>query len=162
MEQLAEVNVVPNPASGNIELNAPVIIDQTLTLKGGFVQASKQIVASVSLAASAGGSDDIALMTMTFKDGNGTAITYPMLFTWWLSDGATGIGLTGTTSSGAAGAGATGTDLNVVVAKKMTQSQCSVGGVYIASIADTAETAFVVTVQLDNGTMWTGPALVYG
>lgn len=112
----------------------------------------KGLVYTVTLAPAAGAAN-IDLTTITFKDETGTAVAYPVTFLWWLSDAATGIGLTATTASGAVAAGASGTDLVAHVAKKLTLSQSTAAGVYIASITDTAKTGFYVAVQPLNSDM---------
>lgn len=109
----------------------------------------KGLVYTVSLSTAAG-SSNVSLTTITFKDETGSAVAYPVLFNWWLSDASTGIGLTATTASGAVAVGATGTDLTAPVAKKLTLSQSSASGVYIASITDTAKTGFYIAVQTAN------------
>lgn len=127
---------------------------------GTGASATQNDPASVTIT-TIGGAANVSLNTMTFKDTQGNVLTYGYAFTWWLSDATTGIGLTATTASGAVAAGASGTDLVALVSKKMTISQCTVAGVYIASITDTAKTAFILTVQLENGSIWTGPTLIY-
>jgi hypothetical protein len=107
------------------------------------------------------GSANTATVTITFTDSFGNAITGPLLFDWWLSDAATGLGLTATAASGAVGAAGTGSDFGVYTAKKATHSQTSVAGVYVCTIVDTANTGFYVCVQVPGVTApFVGPQLI--
>ncbi len=87
----------------------------------------------------------------TLKDFEGNTVAEVRALDVWLSDAATGAGLTGTTASGAVAAGATGVDLGVITTKKAIRAQTAATGVYILSITDTAKTGFYVCAQLANG-----------
>ncbi len=109
--------------------------------------------ASISFAAAAGGAN-VCEVTITVLDAAGAAITSPACFVmeWWLSDAATGVGLTGTSASGTVAAkSGEGTDLVVHSAKKYTKvfTKASVG-TYVLEITDTSKTAFYVCAQIDG------------
>lgn len=91
---------------------------------------------------------NICLVTCQLIDNEGFAVAVAAEIEIWLSDAATGLGITGTTASGAVAAGATGTDLAVLVTKKMIRAQTDVNGSYTLSITDTAKTAFYVAIKL--------------
>lgn len=111
-----------------------------------IAQGAARVIApdSATFSPAAGGSN-VCLVTITVKDGAGVAMTRPIELDVWLSDAATGIGLTATTASGAVAAGATGTDMAILSTKKMLRVLTSDAGVYILSITDTAKTGFYVT-----------------
>lgn len=101
----------------------------------------------------AAGAANVCEVTIQAKDANGDNLTHVAPLLVWLSDAATGAGLTGTTASGAVQAKAGSTDLGVLTAKKALLVQTSAAGVYVLSITDTAKTLFKVCVQsLSGGT----------
>jgi hypothetical protein len=57
------------------------------------------VIANATLAAAAGGTN-VCEVTITFKDYNGDTFAGVVNFDVWLSDAATGAGLTGTSASG--------------------------------------------------------------
>lgn len=84
-------------------------------------------------------------------DGS-TNVARPVPLLVWLSDAATGAGLTGTAASGTVQAKAGSVDLAVLAAKKALIVQTSASGNYTLEITDTAKTAFYVCAQsLDGG-----------
>jgi hypothetical protein len=95
-----------------------------------------------------GATSNICLVTIQLQDGPGANIANVTGLDVWLSDAATGIGLTATTASGAVGAGASGTDLGVLTTKKANHSITDATGKYVLSITDTAKTAFYVACKL--------------
>jgi len=103
---------------------------------------------SISFAAAAGGAN-VSEVTITVRDAAGNAIAKPFILDVWLSDAATGIGLTGTTASGTVQAkAASGTDLQAVTAKKHLRVQTLATGIYILEITDSAKTAFYACAAL--------------
>ena len=98
---------------------------------------------SASLTPAAGGAN-VCLVSIQVKDGAGVNLTRPVMLEVWLSDAATGIGLTAVTASGAVGAGASGTDLVAQVAKKLMLVQTNAAGLYVLSITDTVKSGFFV------------------
>jgi len=118
--------------------------------------------ASVSIAAAAGGSN-VCEVTYTVKDVNGTAMTVPTLLTVFLSDAATGVGLTGTSASGTVQAKASsGTDFSTLVSKKALRVQTKANGTYVLEITDTAKTAFYPCAYIDGKTPTVGTVLATG
>jgi hypothetical protein len=103
--------------------------------------------ASFSVAA---GSTNVAIVTITVKDGDGNAMTRPVVLDLWLSDASTGLGVTATTSSGAVAAGTNGTDLVDLTSKKVKRVITNSSGVYNLSITDTAKTGFYVAANIPS------------
>lgn len=103
------------------------------------------VAASITPAASTA---NVSLVTIQVKDGAGNNVARVTPLNIYLSDAATGVGLTATTASGAVAAGASGTDLGVLTTKKAITSVTDATGKYILSITDTAKTQFYVVVNL--------------
>jgi hypothetical protein len=116
---------------GNIHLNGANLFDG----------AEAPYPQSVTISAAAGAANQ-TLVTFQLKDGAGNNLANVTEMTVWLSDAATGIGLTATTASGAVGAGASGTDLGAVTLKKSLRVVTDATGRYVLSITDTGKTGF--------------------
>lgn len=100
------------------------------------------IPANVTFAAAAGGAN-VCEVTITVVDAAGSAIAEVFNLDIWLSDAATGAGLTGTTASGTVQVkAASGADLQEVTAKKHLRVQTLATGIYILEITDTGKTGF--------------------
>jgi len=98
------------------------------------------------------GAANVAEVAIALKDGHGNAVALPQPFTVWLSDAATGLGLTATAASGTVQAkAASGTDFGTLTAKKALVVQPLATGIYTLEITDTAKTAFYVAVQFPDG-----------
>lgn len=109
------------------------------------------IVASFSFSASAGASD-VCEVAITLKDAAGATVDGARPFMVWLSDAATGVGLTGTTASGTVKAkSASGADFATFTAKKALLVQPLATGVYTLEITDSAKTAFYVCAATLDG-----------
>jgi hypothetical protein len=144
IKQGAEELVVASGGLVTVESGGTI----NLAAGGKLQQAGVNLPASISFAIAAGGAN-VSEVTVTVKDAAGAAIAEPFNFDLWLSDAATGEGLTGTTASGAVAAkAASGTDLAVLTAKKAIRVQCKATGVYVLSITDTAKTGFYVCAQV--------------
>lgn len=92
------------------------------------------------------------LVTLTVRNALGRAVG-PKSLIVFLSDSATGVGLTATTASGAVTdktAGTTGIILSTLTTKKALLVQCLAAGTYQLSITDSAKTAFKVCVDIDG------------
>lgn len=101
-------------------------------------------IADFTMAAAAGAAN-VTEVTVTAKDASGNTITEPLVYDLWLSDAATGAGLTGTTASGTVTAkSASGAVMGTLTAKKALRVQTLATGVFILEITDTAKTAFKV------------------
>lgn len=96
------------------------------------------------------GTTNQTLVTLQAINNEGANHAAVLEMTLWLSDAATGVGLTATTASGAVGAGASGTDLGALTTKKALRVLTDAGGKYILAITDTAKTAFNVCATLDK------------
>lgn len=106
------------------------------------------IPAGVTFAAAAGGAN-VCEVTITVVDAAGAAITEVFNLDVWLSDAASGAGLTGTATSGTVQAkAASGADLEEVTAKKHLRVQTLATGVYVLEITDTAKTQFYVCAKI--------------
>jgi hypothetical protein len=91
----------------------------------------------------AAGAANVAEVTITVVDSAGVAIAEAFVLDVYLSDAATGVGITGTSASGTVQAkAASGADLAIVTAKKHLQVQTLATGIYILEITDVAKTAF--------------------
>jgi hypothetical protein len=119
---------------------------------GVFVNQGVQAVAGVQFTIPAG-SSNTAAVSCQLVDGGGNAVAAPFMIEVFLSDSATGVGLTATTASGAVGCttpGTLGTDFGTLTAKKALLSQTNGSGVYSLSIVDTANTGFYVGVAVGS------------
>lgn len=102
------------------------------------------IAATISFAAAAGGAN-VCEVTITVKDAAGSTLAGVHNLIVWLSDAATGAGLTGTSASGTVQAkSASGQDMGTLTAKKALVVQTLATGIYILEITDTAKTGFYV------------------
>lgn len=108
----------------------------------------------------AAGAANVCEITVQAKDANGTNIAHAVPLLVWLSDSATGAGLTATAASGTVQAKAGSQDLGVLTAKKALMVQTSAAGAYVLEITDTAKTAFKVCVQSLNGELPTIATLI--
>lgn len=126
---------IGGPAPGPAGNGAAVVIGANSTPVG--------YVATITPAAS---TSNICLVTIQFQDGLGNNLGVPVVFDLWLSDAASGAGLTATTASGAVAAGSAGTDLDAMVAKKAIHALTDATGKYVLSITDTGKTGFFVAV----------------
>lgn len=123
----AELNKLDNCTATTAELN---LVDA--------------IPASFTLAAAAGGAN-VCEVTITAKDAAGATLAAATEILVWLSDAATGLGITGTAASGTVQAkAASGTDLAALTAKKCLLVQTKADGTYILEITDAAKTLFYV------------------
>lgn len=114
----------------------------TVASGGTFTLAGKP--QTFTMVAAAAGTN-VCEVTITVKDGGGTTVAAPVNFDLWLSDSATGEGLTATTASGTVTAkAASGAVLGTYTAKKALRVQSLATGIFILEITDTAKTAFKV------------------
>jgi hypothetical protein len=99
----------------------------------------------------AAGGANVSEVTITIVDETGATVPGVHHFDLWLSDAATGAGLTATTASGAVTAKASsGADLGALTAKKMLRAQTKTTGVFVLSITDTVKTGFFVCARLSE------------
>lgn len=120
---------------------------EQLTASGAVTLESVKLVASATFTPAAGGAN-VSEVTIQLKDGDGTNIATARNLEIWLSDAATGLGITGTTASGTVQAkAASGTVLTAVTAKKHILAQTLANGSFVLEITDTAKTGFYVAVR---------------
>ena len=125
--------------------------------------AGKELASSIGFTYAQGGSSNITLVSLQLQNKDGNAVPGVQSLDVWLSDAATGIGLTGTTASGAVAAGASGTDIGVYTTKKAIRVTTDANGKYICSITDSAKTLFYVAAALPaNGRVFVSRQLVTG
>lgn len=101
----------------------------------------------------AAGAANVSEITLTVRNANGRAVSYPTTFDLWLSDSAVGAGLSASTTSGAVTvktAGTTGVLMFTYLAKFYLQVQTLATGVFILSITDTNKVAFKIAAQIDG------------
>lgn len=111
---------------------------------GALWLAGKQFIAMLGFAFAQGASSNITLVTIQAEDKNGNPIAQQTALDVYLSDSATGAGVTATTASGAVAAGSAGVDLVDLTAKKFKKVLTDNTGKYVLSITDTAKTGFYV------------------
>lgn len=110
----------------------------------------------------AAGSSNVCEITIKVTDYGGTTVADVHNLDIWLSDAATGAGLTATSASGTVAAkAASGVDFQIYSAKKAFRVQTLATGVYILSITDTAKTAFYPCASIAGKTV-VGTQLVTG
>ena len=96
----------------------------------------------------AAGGANVCEIAIALLDGNGDAVAAPQPVTVWLSDAATGIGLTATSASGTVTAKTGGgADFGALTAKKALVAQPLATGIFTLEITDTVKTGFYVAIQ---------------
>ena len=109
----------------------------------------------------AAGAANVTNVTIQLKDGSGIALANAAVVDVWLSDAATGLGITGTAASGTP-APTTGTILGILTAKKAWRVVSNASGVIVLEITDTAKTGFYVAVGANNTVIAISAQLVAG
>lgn len=138
--------------SGNLHRNGAVEYD------GAEVAQPEQ--ATVSAAA---GTTNVSDVTFQLKDGAGNNLAAVTALDLWLSDAATGIGLTATTPSGGVAAGASGTILGALTTSKAVRVITDATGKFILAITDTSKTGFYPCCSIPGtGKVTVGAQLVAG
>ena len=93
----------------------------------------------------AAGASNIADVVIQVKDAHGVNVAKPVLITVWLSDAATGLGLTGTAASGTVQAkSASGAVVGTLEAKKALVVQTLATGAFTLEITDTSKTKYYI------------------
>ena len=119
-----------------------------MTASAAELNAESAKATNLSMAAAAGASN-ITEVTITAKDAAGGTLAGVHNFDLWLSDAASGEGLTGTTASGTVTVkAASGAVVGTLTAKKALRVQTLATGLFILEITDTAKTAFKVCAQV--------------
>ncbi|WP_254513882.1 hypothetical protein [Anatilimnocola floriformis] len=111
----------------------------------------------------ASGSSNISNVTITVADLDDTAAAAVHHLDVWLSDAASGAGLTGTTASGTVtNKSASGVVLSTYTAKKALRVQTLATGVFTLEITDTAKSGFYVCAAGPDGRAFVSSQLVTG
>jgi len=144
------MGLIPSRNATLHTLGADSALDLSLgtTLLGLVKQGGANLPASITFSIGAG-SANISNITITVVDAAGNPVLGVHNLDVWLSDAASGAGLTGTTASGTVQAkSASGTVLTAYVAKKALRVQTLATGVFVLEITDTAKTGFYIGAQL--------------
>jgi hypothetical protein len=108
----------------------------------------QEIAVAASFSIAAGGAN-VSEVTVQMQDSEGNDVSGVHHLDVWLSDAATGVGLTATSASGTVQAkSASGADIGTLTAKKALRIQTLADGSYILEITDTAKTGFYVATQV--------------
>lgn len=138
-----ESNLLYIDAEGNLFLN-------TLGKLNGQIQAGTQPAflvfgspSTIAISNAAGASANIANVTFQVQGPLGANIAGVFLLDIYLSDAATGVGLTATTASaGIAAAASGGVIISTLVAAKFIKVQTNASGAFVLAITDSAKTGF--------------------
>jgi hypothetical protein len=131
------------------------LILDTVGLTAGQIQAGniphlmgKGIPTEYLITNGPGASANIANVAFQLSDAAGNPVAAPLLFDVWLSDAASGAGLTATTASGGiAAVTSDGIVWSVQTASKAVRVQANASGLFTLAITDTAKTAFYPVAQ---------------
>lgn len=142
-----------------IGFNGDVILNTTKLLAGQIQLGNiphfggPGIPSEVLITSVVGATANIANVLFQTSDLEGNAVAGVFNFDLWLSDAATGAGLTATTATGGiAAVAASGFVWSVATAAKAIRAQTNASGLFILAITDTAKTLFFPCAQLvDSG-----------
>lgn len=113
--------------------------DQALVLgEDAFELSNVPVTFDIALAPSA--TTDGMDITITARDGDGNTVAAPVPFEWWISEAATGIGLTADSYSGTVTA-SVGAILTALTAKKHFSAITAATGIFTATAVDSANPA---------------------
>lgn len=108
----------------------------------------KGIPTEIAISNAIGASANISNVSFQVADLSGKAVAGVFNFDVWLSDAATGAGLTATTASGGIAAVSTdGIVWSVATASKAIRVQTNASGLFVLAITDTAKTGFFPVAQ---------------
>jgi hypothetical protein len=146
-----------------IDTTNKAVFTSTGTTNTSWVRSGSLIEVSSFSFTPAAGAANIANVTITPLDSQGNAMTGIREIEVWLSDAATGAGLTATTASGTVQAkSGEGTVLTALTAKKHILAQSKASGTFILEITDTAKTLFYVAVRGPGGVASVSSQLITG
>jgi hypothetical protein len=121
---------------------------ERVNFAGRVSLADAQLPTDITLTPAAGGAN-VSEVTITVVDGGGDPLSGVHVLDVYLSDAATGVGLTATTASGTVTAKtASGTVLGALTTKKALRVSTTAAGVFVLEITDTAKTGFYVCAVL--------------
>lgn len=142
-----DIAIVEGVFFDNRQVAIDAILDG-LTASVAEINILDDFPASITFAAAAGAAN-VTEVTITVRDAAGVAIDKAFMLDVWLSDAATGAGLTGTEASGTVTAkAASGAIIATHVSKKALKVQTLATGVFVLEITDTAKTDFYVGASL--------------
>ena len=132
--------------AGTVNMSGAATI-RTVNMSGAVNMAGAATVASATFTFAAGAAN-VAEVAIALVDGAGVVVAQPQLFDVWLSDAATGLGLTTTSASGTVTAkAASGAVVGTLTAKKALVVQPLATGIFTLEITDTSKTTFYVAIQ---------------
>lgn len=138
-------------AAGNLVLNS-ALTSAAATSRSSVGVVGKGIPFNTAITNNTGASSNIANVNFQVQDIYGNAIAGVFNLHVFLSDAATGAGLTATTASGGVAAvSGDGAVLDALVASKMFLAQTNTSGQFSMAITDTAKTGFYPCVQMLAG-----------
>lgn len=143
---------------GNLVLNGNLATEQAN--RAGPAGIVGQGIPTGVTYSTAKGSANVCLVSYQLVDCYGNPVASSFSFDAFLSDAATGLGLTATTASGAVAAGASGAVLGILTASKAFRVQTTATGLFILSITDSAKTGFYPVAQLPGRQPIVAPQLV--
>jgi hypothetical protein len=131
-------------AGGSITVAGVTIDENTLAMSGltataGELNLLDDTVATVGIVLAAGAANTMTA-TLTVRDAAGAAIDAVHMLEWWISEAATGIGLTADTYSGDVTT-TTGTEYQQIVDKKHYTGLTDANGVLVISVVASAKPA---------------------
>lgn len=129
---------------------------------GGLLLKGRRVIDTVAFSPAAGGAN-VSEVTITPRFA-GETVAGPRVLEVYLSDSATGAGLTATSASGTVQAKASeGTVLTALTAKKHLTVTTKAAGTFVLEITDTAKTGFYVcVVDRTTGAVHVSAQLVTG
>lgn len=138
-------------ATGSVNLDT---LDSNVTTLQSEMNAVEDVLTVAQITLSASSTTDGMDITIQFNDADGTKIAEPVLFELWISEAATGLGLTADTASGDFTVG-TGTEWEEIVTKKHYRCISDASGDFVATLVDSANPTdqYVVVVNPVNGTL---------
>ena len=160
VEQGATRQVVKSGASIDVESGGEIDIESggSLKIAGTAVTSTAAelnkvdgIAVGFTLAAAAGGSN-VCEVTITAVNAAGTTVAAAHMLDVFMSDAATGAGLTGTSASGTVTVkAASGAVIDTYVSKKALKVQSLATGIFTLEITDTGKTGFYVCASAPLG-----------
>lgn len=154
-------NLVYLDGLGNLVLNTKGNLVEQIAQGNmpGFITIGVGTAVNITAAA---GAANIADVSFHMRDGAGNAVAGVFTFDVYLSDAASGAGLTATTASGTVQAATSGGVIIATnVAKKSFSIQTNASGIFILEITDTAKTHFYPVAAL-GGAVTVGAPLTTG
>ena len=145
--------------AGNLVLDTATHMPLTPSL-GYESLVGKMIPYNFAITNAVGASANICNVSFQLQDVFGNPISTVFGFDLYLSDAATGVGLTATTASGGIAAVASdGTILGILTASKALGVTTNASGLFVLAITDTAKTLFYPCASSPSGAIQVGAQL---